>query len=168
MLVLPIRLWLLLGVVAAVVWAAAWLRKAAVLDVRSARAVNHRTPVLDVSLEDRCRSAVARHELSTPDRVNYVAVMSPLEFSSGRDRAKTPISLVLSERTMCVMYKRGALGDVVAFLVNHRDVRGAQSGETPKGPACMVETLNGRIFRLLLADNKDFQALADWASARVD
>ena len=160
--VLPVWLWLALFIVVLVVSGVAWLRKKLVADPASARAAARGEAIPDAKLQSFCQAQIMQHELTAPGQTEFVATLRPLEFSDGRDRARTPISLVLSERTLGTAYKQGSLGNTVTVLINRRDIKSGQASHEPGGFRYSVETSRSATLMFRLQSSHDQQLLASW------
>ena len=162
--VLPIWLWLVICIVIFVVAAVAWLRKTARSDPRSARAAASGNVIADAKLDGSCRSAVAQHEVTAPGQTSFVALLAPLEFASSRVRVRTPISLALSDRTLGVTYKQGALGNVATMLIDRRDIT---TGHATSGSAFSytIESSRAGTVTVRLQTEADRQKLQTWVAA---
>jgi hypothetical protein len=165
--ILPIWLWLFICVVILAAGGVAWVRKIAVTDPQSARAVASGTAMADAKLESRCQAAVIDHEMTAPGQTSFVALLSPLEFTGAGSRARTPISLALSERTLAVTYKQGALGNVATVLINRRDISAGHAGEGPRGFAYSIQAARHGRCTILLQSEEDRSRLADWVTAQA-
>ena len=163
--VLPIWLWLVICVIILAAGGVAWLRKLMVTDPRSARAVATGRVIADAKLESHCRSSVADNEVTAPGQTSFVTFLAPLQFASGRDHARTPISLALSERTLGISYKQGALGNIATLLINRRDIKAGNASDGPGGFSYTIETSTPRSFMILLQSEQDRHKLASWVVA---
>jgi hypothetical protein len=163
MIALPIWLWLVLFVLALIVAGVAWVRKIAVTDPVSRRAAADGRGIPDTKLEAHCKSALMQHEVTAPGQTSFVASLQLVEFRSGTDRAITPISLMLSELTMAVCYRRGALGSLVTVVINRRDVTdGRPSDDSPDGRSYSIQTQQKRSYLFRFASDDDQRQLAAW------
>jgi hypothetical protein len=160
--VLPIWLWLVLIVIVMVVSGLAWLRQKLVADPASARAAARGEAIPDAKLENSCQAQIMQHEITAPGQTKFVATLQPLEFSNGSDRARTPISLVLSERTLGVSYKKGSLGNTVTFLINRHDIKSGQPSDAPGDFRYSVETSRFANLMFRMQSSEDQQLLASW------
>jgi hypothetical protein len=165
--VLPIWLWLVICVIILAAGGVAWLKKTIVTNPRSARAVASGKVIADAKLESRCRSSVAQHELTMPGQTSFVAFLAPLEFAGDGVRSRTPISLALSERTLGISYKQGALGNFATVLINRRDIKAGHASDGPNGFSYTVETSKPRSFMVLLQSEEDRHQLASWVAANL-
>ena len=163
---MPIWLWLVICVVILAAGGVAWVRKIAVTDPQSRRAVASGTAMADAKLESRCRSAVIGHEMTAPGQASFVALLSPLEFTGAGNHARTPISLALSERTLAVTYKQGALGNVATVLINRRDISAGQASDVPRGFGYSVQSARLGRCTILLQSQADRSLLADWVTTQ--
>lgn len=163
---LPIWLWLVICVVILAAGGVAWVRKITVTDPKSARAVASGAVIADPKLESRSRAAVMDHELTAPGQTSFVALLSPLEFTGAGSHARTPISLALSQRTLAVSFKQGALGNVATVLINRRDISAGNAIDGPRGfPYSVQDARLGRC-TILLQSREDRSLLADWVSTQ--
>jgi hypothetical protein len=160
--VLPIWLWLVLIVIVMVVSGVAWFRKKLVADPASARAAARGESIPDTKLEKSCQAQIMQHEITAPGQTRFVAALQPLEFSNGTDRALTPISLVLSERTLAVSHKKGSLGNTVIFLINRHDIKSGRHSDAPDDFRYSVETSKFANLMFRMRSNEDQQLLASW------
>jgi hypothetical protein len=164
---LPIWLWLVICVVILAAGGVAWVRKITVTDPKSARAVASGAVIADAKLESHCRSSVIDHELTAPGQTSFVALLSPLEFTRAGSRARTPISLALSERTLAVSFKQGALGNIATVLVNRRDISAGHATDGPRGFAYSIQATRLGNCTILLQSEEDRSRLADWVATRL-
>ena len=164
--VLPIWLWLVICVIILAVGGVLWLRKLIVTDPRSARAVASGTAIADPKLEIHCQSSVRNHEITAPGHTTFVALLMPLQFVSGRDRARTPISAALSERTLGISYKQGALGNIATILVNRRDIKNGHASDGPDGFPYALETSIPRSLTIVFQSEEDRGQLASWVATK--
>jgi hypothetical protein len=167
MIILPIWLWLLLFAIAMVISAIAWLRKTLVVDPRSARAVRERRAIPDDKLRDHCRSSIIQHELTAPGQTNFIAFLEPLEFTSRSGRVRTPISMMLSERTMGISYKKGSFGKIEAMLLNKGAIQSGRASDGPNGFFYAIETARRGSLRFQLQSGEDRYQLASWTQAAL-
>lgn len=163
MLILPVWLWLVLAGIALIVAVVGWAKKTLVDGPRSARAVAAGVAISDARLESGCRRAILEHELTMPDPTAFVGFLQPLEYTDTSKRVLTPISLGLSERTLCVTYRTGSLGNTVNVLVDHRDITTGQSTTMRGKLAYSIETAKARRFTFRLSSQRDFTLLESWA-----
>jgi hypothetical protein len=162
-LILPIWLWLALIAAAAAVSLVMWTRKAVLTDPRSATAVRQGVAIADATLDRHCMLSVARHEMTAPDRMTSAQLLAPLEFSYARDQARTPISVVLSDRTLGVCYKRGSARQFASFVIKRDDISAANIFDSAAGRSCRIETSHGGKLDLVLQDDEDCRILLAWA-----
>jgi hypothetical protein len=160
--VLPIWLWLVLIVVVMVASGVAWLKKKLVADPASARAAATGEAIPDAKLQNSCQAQIMQHEITAPGQTKFTATLQPLEFSDGSDRARTPISLVLSEHTMGVSYKKGSLGNTVTFLIDRRDIKSGQADHALGYFRYSVATSRPANLMFRLQSSEDQQLLASW------
>ena len=153
--ILPIWFGVILGLVGAVIGAAGWVRRKAVTEPAAARSVRDGARIADHSIEESCRSAVARHELAAVGRMDFDTSVPLLSFEFGKHRGRAPAHLMLSGRTLGISYKKGSLGDVATILINRRDVRCARARHGPEGWFCSIETAQGRILAIHLRHAAD-------------
>lgn len=162
MIILPIWLWLAIFAIAAAAGGIAWLRKTLITYPESARAVAERRAISDARLENHCRLLVTQREITAPGQTLFVASLEPIEFTSGTSCARTPISMILSERTMAIAHKQGALGNIAAILVSRSDIQSVIPGEEPHGPACTIKTRKHGLFTFQFQSAEDRDQLASW------
>jgi hypothetical protein len=167
--VLPIWLWLVTIIIILVTAGVMRLRKTLVTDPQSRRAVASGQAITDAKLENHCRSAVMQHELTAPGQTRFVAFFAPLQFTerNGNVRVRTPISLALSERTLAVSYKQGALGNVATALINRTDIKAGYASGEPSGFPYTIETSHPRSFVILLQSEADRNQLASWVGVNL-
>jgi hypothetical protein len=165
MIILPIWLWLLIFAIALVVAIVAWAKKTLVDNPKSTRAVAAGVVIPDSHLESSCRSAILDHELTAPGQTQFVAFLQPLEFTGARDRARTPISLGLTERTLGVSYKKGSMGDTVTTLIDRRDIRIGYTEPAQPGLSYSMETAKVERVTFRLQSQNDLSLLASWVQA---
>lgn len=166
--ILPIWLWLVICVIILGAGGIAWLRKLMVTDPRSARAAATGNVIADPKLESLCQSLVINHELTMPGSTNFVAILAPLEFVGSGDHVRTPISLVLSERTLGVSYKQGALGNRATVLVNRRDIESGHFSNADSQFSYAIAASKSRSFTFLFQSEADRDQLASWVTASLD
>ncbi len=159
--ILPIWLWVVIDV-ALVIGGITWLRKPLVLDPRSARAVRERRVITDDRLRNHCRSSIIQRELTVPGQTNVIAFLEPLEFTSRSGRARTPISMALSERTLGISYNKGALGNVEIVLLNQDDIRSGRASDEPDGFFYAIETVGRGSLMFQFQSGEDRHQLASW------
>jgi hypothetical protein len=164
---LPIWLWLVIIIAIFVVAGILWLRKVLVTDPASRRAAASGQAITDPKLEGHSRSAVLRHEVTAPGPTSFVAFLSPLQFARAGVHVRTPISVALSERTMCIAYKQGALGNVAMFLVDRSDITSGSEGDAPGGLSYTIETSRPDTLRFTFQSEEHRQQLASWATANL-
>jgi hypothetical protein len=163
---LPIWLWLVICVVILVAGGVAWLRRVAITDPKAARAMSSGQVFADASLDSRCRASIREHELTAPGQTTFLALLSPLEFTSANVRARTPVSLALSDRTMGVTYRQGSLGNVATVIVDRQDIRDGHPGEGGSGFGYTLSRISQPgSMTILLQSEGDRQQLASWIGA---
>ncbi len=164
MLILPIWLWLVIIAIILITAFIRWTKKNLVDRPKSARAVATGTAIASPQLEGDVRSAILNHELTAPGQTQFVAFLQPLEFTRGSDRARTPISLGLSERTLGVSFAKGSLGNRVTVLVSRPDIISGSVDPARDGCYSLRTT---RIPRLTLRfqSQDDLNRLDSWVKA---
>lgn len=162
MIILPIWLWLVIFAIAAITGGIAWLKKMLVTNPQSTRAVAERRTISDARLENHCRSLIIQHVITAPGQTRFVDLLEPLEFTSGNSRARTPISMVLSERTLAIAHKQGALGNIASVLVNRGDIQSGNTDDKHRGFSYTIETFRHGIFSLQFQSAEDQHRLASW------
>jgi hypothetical protein len=165
MIILPIWLWLVIFAIALIVTVVSWLKKNLVDRPKSARAVATGTAIPNSQLEGGCRAALLNHELTAPTQTQFVAFLQPLEFAGAGDRARTPISRGLTERTAGVSYKKGSLGNTVTILVDRRDIKRGYADPAPGGFSYSMETAKVKQMTFRLQSRDDLNLLASWVQA---
>jgi hypothetical protein len=160
--ILPIWLWLVLIVIVMIVSGLAWLSKKLVADPASARAAARGEAIPDAKLQNLCQAQIMQHEITAPGQTKFAATLQPLEFSNGSDHARTPISLVLSEHTLGVSYKQGALGNTVAVLINRRDIKSGRASHESGNFRYSLQTSRPANLMFRLQSSEDQQLLASW------
>lgn len=165
MIILPIWLWLVLFAIALIVTIVSWAKKTLVDKPKSARAVEAGVVIPDSQLESGCRSAILDRELTAPGQTRFVSYIQPLEFKGAGDRARTPISLVLSERTLGVSYKKGSLGNTITILIDQQDIRTGYADPAQGGLSYSVETTKVQCISFRLQSQNDLNVLASWIQA---
>lgn len=165
MIILPIWLWLVIFAIFLVVSIVSWVKKTMLDSPRSARAVESGTTIPNPQLENSCRSAILNHELTAPGQTQFVAFLQLLEFSGAGDRARTPISLGLTGRTLGVSYKKGSFGNTVSVLIDRPDIMAGYADPTPGRLAYSIETAKVRRLTFWLQSQDDLNLLASWVQA---
>jgi hypothetical protein len=163
--ILPVWLWLIIVVIALIVAVVARAKKAVVDNPRSARAVAVGAAIPDSQLESRCRAAILNHELTAPGQTQFVALLQPLEFTGGGDRARTPISLGLTERTLGVSYKKGSVGNTGIILIDRLDIKTGFTGLAQGGFSYSMETAKVQRMTFRLQSQHDLDLLASWVQS---
>lgn len=189
MIVLPIWLWLLLFVIVAIASAVGWAKRNLVDRPESAHAVASGEPIPDAKVEATCRSQILNHERTASGQTRFVAFLHPLEFASWEVRARTPITVGLSERTLGVAYKRaagmtnedvvrrhskdGVDFDITAWggtnlyhIVDRRDIVAGQPDRRPGGFSYSVKTAKAQL-TFLFRSNADLEVIDSWVQAQV-
>lgn len=164
MIILPIWLWLFIIVIALIIGAVAWTKKNLVDRPKSARAVAVGTAISSPQLEGDCRSAILNRELTAPGQTQFIAFLQPLEFTRGGERARTPISLGLTERTLGVCFKKGSLGNTVTVLINRRDITTGHADSAPGGLSYALGTAKVPRMTFRLQSQDDLNRLASWVT----
>jgi hypothetical protein len=162
--ILPTWLWLVIAV-ALVTGGMAWLRKTLVVNPRSARAVRERRVITDDRLRNRCRSSIIQHELTVSGQTNFLAFLEPLEFTSRSGRARTPISMALSERTLGISHNKGALRSIKTVLLNQDDIQSGRASDEPNGFFYAIETIRRGSLMFQFQSGEDRHQLASWTNA---
>jgi hypothetical protein len=163
--ILPIWLWLLIFAIALIVGIVAWTKKTLVDTPSSARAIATGTAIHNSQVEGSCRSALLNHEMTAPTRTQFVAFLQPLEFNGAGDRARTPISLGLTERTLGVSYKKGSLGNTVTILIDRQDIKTGYAESTQGGLCYLLETAKVQRITFRLQSRDDLNLLASWVQS---
>jgi hypothetical protein len=165
MIILPVWLWLVIFVIALIVIVVTWAKKTLVDNPRSARAVADGVAISDPQLESQCRSAILTHELTAPGRTQFVAFLQPLEFTGAGDRARTPISLGLTERTLAVSYKTGSLGNIATVFMDRQDIKTGSADTAQGGIFYSMETAKVPRITFRLQSRNDLNVLTAWVQA---
>jgi hypothetical protein len=79
---------------------------------------------------------------------------SLLKFTSRSGRARTPISMALSERTLGISYNKGALGNIETVLPNQDDIQSGRASDRPNGFFYAIETIGRGSFMLQFQSGK--------------
>ena len=166
MIILPIWLWLVIFVIALIVWIVSWAKKTLVNKPRSARAVAAGTAIPDSRLENGCRSALLNHELTAPGETQFAAFLRPLEFTGAGDHARTPISLGLTGRTLGVSYKKDSLGSTTTVLIDRHDIKAGYPDPAQDGFCYSMETAKIQRMKFRFQSRDDLNLLAAWVLAQ--
>lgn len=166
MVILPIWLWLALIVVVAVVLVVRTLYQAGAKTARDIAASSARSRGQALSANqavlDDTRRALAAYDNLPPEALTVQFTIVPVDASLGGRRLNAPLVLIASPKTLLLRSRRGASTPDYSFIR-----RSGVAAFAANGVRCRLETAQGQVIDMQLAEPADAAQLTAWTNQQA-